>query len=110
MTRSQFFRSIFVLSLAVVAGAESLDDGSWRVLGDGLRVAVHEHREHDVGMGRDERVVLLRLADALNDRGVAGRSASTSKLRAASPRINRRMLRRRHQARLPRSVSTSAVP
>src|SRR5262245_26448034 len=51
--------------LSVVTRRQSLHDRRRRVLRNLLRVAVHVHSQHHVRMGRDQRVVLLRLADAL---------------------------------------------
>src|SRR5689334_12737360 len=55
--------------LAVVASRNAFDDRGRRVFGDGLSVTVHENSEHDVGMGGEQRIVLLRLTDALSDAG-----------------------------------------
>lgn len=53
--------------LSVVARGDAFDDRGGGVFGHDLSVPIHEDGEDDVRMGRDERIVLLRLTDALVD-------------------------------------------
>src|SRR5205085_11284787 len=67
-TLSNINRTLVIANLlAVIACGQTLDDRGGRVLGGGLGMAVHEYRENNVGVRRDQRVILLRLANALDD-------------------------------------------